>query len=191
MVDLQLQDVMAGSLMPGEKIVWAAKPHAGIKFRKSDAFLIPFSLLWGGFAIFWVVTAYTMGAPIMFVAFGVPFVLVGIYLIIGRFFADALKRGNTIYALTTDRVIVRSGIRNKTTTSFNLKNINSITYTENSEGIGSITLGPSENNDKPVAGKGISLTSQPNVIEFVESVKYVYQQILSLQSKQHNNHYSG
>jgi hypothetical protein len=40
-------------LLPDESIVWGGRPVSSVIFHKEDAFLIPFSLLWGGFAIFW------------------------------------------------------------------------------------------------------------------------------------------
>jgi hypothetical protein len=36
-----------------------------------------FGLFWTGFSLFWVTSAWMLGAPTLFVAFGVPFVLAG------------------------------------------------------------------------------------------------------------------
>ena len=40
-------------LTSGENFIWAGRPSGSVIFHKEDAFLVPFSLLWGGFAIFW------------------------------------------------------------------------------------------------------------------------------------------
>jgi hypothetical protein len=50
-------DVFSRELLPGEAIQWTGRPNPSVVFHYYDWFVIPFSLLWGGFAVFW-----TMGA---------------------------------------------------------------------------------------------------------------------------------
>ncbi len=88
----------------GETLLWEGAPSDKLfLLRASDAFLIPFSLLWGGFALIWNVGVWVMGAPILFNLFGLPFLLIGVYIVIGRFFHDQFHRRHTVYALSTKR----------------------------------------------------------------------------------------
>lgn len=84
-----------------EKLLWTGRPKTGIVFRTADIFLIPFSLLWCGFAIFWVTMASQ--ASIFFAMFGIPFVVIGLMLVFGRFIIDAKLRAHTYYGLTNNR----------------------------------------------------------------------------------------
>src|SRR6187549_1709520 len=92
---------LATELDLGEKLLWSGRPAQDILFRAADVFLIPFSLLWGGFAIFWEVGVILSGAPFFFAIWGIPFVLVGVYLIVGRFFLEAYYRRQTFYGVTS------------------------------------------------------------------------------------------
>jgi hypothetical protein len=40
-------------LLSGESLLWSGQPLRRVIFHQRDLFTIPFSLLWGGFAIFW------------------------------------------------------------------------------------------------------------------------------------------
>jgi hypothetical protein len=138
-----------------EKLLWAGQPRQGIVFRAADIFMIPFSLMWGGFAIAWEVMAIYMltaageeeeGAPlaftIIFPLFGVPFVLAGLYFIFGRFIVDAKRRAKTFYGLTNQRIIVVSGLRTRKLKSLNLKTLSEVSLSEKPDRSGSITIGP-------------------------------------------------
>jgi hypothetical protein len=95
----------------GETVRWSGAPCGGLILRASDAAAIPFTLLWCGFAIFWETSVVREGAPLFMVIWGVPFVLVGLYAVAGRFVWDAYVRARTRYAVT-DRAayIVVDGI---------------------------------------------------------------------------------
>src|SRR6185369_2341404 len=99
-------------LFTGERVLWTGQPRQGIALTAKDTFLIPFSLLWGGFAIFWNVGVWSFpgqGPPLAFRLFGVPFLVIGLYFIVGRFFHDAYVRKNMFYAVTDQRVLVLRG----------------------------------------------------------------------------------
>jgi len=143
---------LSDELESGEKLLWSGRPRQGIVFRSSDIFLIPFSLLWGGFAIFWEVAALygtsrsgtntPQAVKFVFPLFGLPFVAIGLYMIFGRFFTDSAQRRNTVYGITDQRVIIRSGLFSRATKSLNLRTLSDVTLSERGDGSGTITLGP-------------------------------------------------
>lgn len=91
-------------LQPGEQLLWYGAPSQGFRLQKQDWFMIPFSILWCGFAIFWTLGASAAGGA--FGLFGIPFVAVGLYITLGRFFHDAYRRKRTYYGVTDQRVIL-------------------------------------------------------------------------------------
>jgi hypothetical protein len=175
--------VIQSELEPGESLLWAGQPVQGIKLRGSDIFMIPFSFLWGGFAIFWEYSAIENGAPFFFLLFGVPFVLVGLYIMFGRFFVGAKQRAKTFYGLSTERVIIVSGLFSKKVKSLNLRTLTDVSLSESSGGYGSISFG----NTLPffammgdMSWPGMEQYVGPR-FDLVSHAKQVYQQIRDAQ----------
>jgi hypothetical protein len=140
-------DKINTELLSGENILWQGKPDQKMVFTKSDILLIPFSLLWGGFALFWEANVLGIGiipnkAPgdvfLPFALFGIPFVLMGLYFIFGRFVYKNYMKSMTDYFVTNQRILISS---KNTIRTIELKSINSTTKRINSNGQGSITFG--------------------------------------------------
>ncbi len=184
---MQFEDQQAfGSyLEPNETLMWAGRPPQGLLFRKSDLLMIPFSLVWGGFAVFWETMAYSSGAPSYFLIFGGAFVLMGLYITIGRFGYDALKRKNTIYGLTTERALILSGVFDRSVRSVNLKSTADITLEQKPNGRGTITFGPLYSSRSFMGNSSWPGAGQQAVpsFELIENVRSVYQMVQAAQRK--------
>ena len=96
-------------LEPGEQILWLGKPETLHLLAAQDVFLIPFSILWFGFAVFWEISVFRMGAPWFFPLFGSFFVMIGFYLTVGRFLWKAYVLRHTLYAITDRKTLIRHG----------------------------------------------------------------------------------
>lgn len=128
-------------LRPGEKLLWAGRPGAGIRLRPMDWFFLPFSLLWLGFALFWEGSSIAAGAPVFFLLFGLFLVVIGFFIAFGRFLLDARIRQLQTYAVTSDRLIVASLFPRHSVQSFDLRNLPALTLTKRSGGEGTISFG--------------------------------------------------
>jgi hypothetical protein len=172
-------------LDPGEQLLWHGQPKQGLLLRSSDILMIPFSLLWGGFAIFWESAAITNGAPFFFVLWGIPFMLVGLYVIVGRFFVEAAQRSRTYYAVTDERIIILSGIMNRNVKTLNLRSLSDINLTLRSDGRGTITFGPAHPMSWWYAGTWWPRSGKYATpgFEMIEDARAVYVQIRQAQKR--------
>ncbi|MCK6479294.1 MAG: PH domain-containing protein [Planctomycetes bacterium] len=151
---------LAGALAPGEAVLWTGRPRGGLRLRPSDLFLVPFSLLWCGFIAFWEWMAFARNSPLFFKLWGIPFLLVGVYLLFGRYFVDALLRGRTRYAITSSRVLLVSGALLPRVDSLSLRNLPMISLRERADGSGDIVLG------SPSPFAAVALPGWPGFREF-------------------------
>ena len=162
-------------LLPAERLLWAGRPRRGIRLSAAAAFLVPFSLLWGGFAIFWNVMVWAMDAPFFFRLFGLPFLVVGLYLIFGRFLHDAWVRGRTLYAVTNRRVLILRGAR---LVGRDIGRLSALEIEQSRGGRGSIRFEPLPFGYGRYSGHGrMPLTSRDSAFEAIEQPRMVYELI--------------
>jgi hypothetical protein len=173
-------DAFSSYLMAGEQLVWWDRPKQGLLLTARDGLLIPFSLMWGGFAVFWEFSVVSTPAPFFFKLWGVPFVLIGLFLIFGRFFIDAWFRRNTHYGLTNRRVLIIRDGPFGSFISLNLDQLPVIELKERKDRTGTIQFGP-----RPLWGFGSrtgfgswipSLDSQPQFLA-IQDAKRVFTEI--------------
>ncbi|MGA8005696.1 MAG: hypothetical protein WCA17_06325 [Burkholderiales bacterium] len=126
---------------PRETLIWSGQPKQGVIFRASEWLMMPFSLLWGGFAFFWEWQVIHSDAPAFFVLWGIPFVLIGLYLIFGRFFVETKQRERTIYGVTNERILIISGLIGRKVKSLSLRTLSDLSLTERRNGEGLISFG--------------------------------------------------
>ena len=60
----------------------------------------------------------------------------------GRFFADARTRARTYYGVTSERIIIVSGMFSRQIKSLSLRTLTDVSLTERGDGSGTITFGP-------------------------------------------------
>ena len=131
-----------GQLFSDEKVLWEGHPGTGFIFRPIEFFLIPFSLLWGGFALFWNVSVWTGETPIFFKLWGLPFLIAGVYITIGRFLVDRRIRARMTYMVTNRRVLVLKH-ENGNAKSLDIKRLPGLELSEQADGSGTIKFGSS------------------------------------------------
>jgi hypothetical protein len=98
---------LAGHVLEGERIIWSGAPAGGLLLTSRDWFMVPFSLFWGGIVMFAAMSALMQpNTPAFTIVWLLPFGLVGIYVIAGRFLLDAWVRAATSYAVTNKRILI-------------------------------------------------------------------------------------
>jgi hypothetical protein len=174
--------VIRGKLGQDEQLLWSAQPRGGVAFRSEDFFLVPFSLLWGGFAIFWEWGVTTSGAGLFFQLWGIPFVAVGLYMIVGRFAYDAWLRSKTFYGLTNERAVIVRRTFGEVVRSIPLASLGDYTLSVGNDKTGTITFGNGEPSYYAMLApwRGDSTRSAPR-FELIDGAQGVYDQIRDAQ----------
>ena len=135
-------DAVERHLSSGERIEWVGRPDPAKHFTRGDVFLVPFSIMWGGFAIVWETLAISNSGGVFFALWGVPFIAVGLYFVFGRFIVKANRKRRTTYAVTNRRVLtIVCGRRGASVDAMYLRSIPSVSTSAASNGRGSVLFG--------------------------------------------------
>ena len=187
-MDLDLEQKLRAQLGAGERLIWSGRPAVGLRLRANDAFLIPFSLMWAGFSFFWEYSVLqipkTNPAAYIMPLWGIPFVCVGIYLVVGRFFWDAFVRGRTYYGLSNQRAIIVADLWINQVKSLPLTTLAGSTLSTRADGTGTVMLGaPMGSSGLIFGGRGSSRRYAPPAFEMIPDANRVYSMLRDAQQK--------
>lgn len=166
-----------------EKLIWIGAPSKGLRFRKIDIFLIPFSLLWtsgvlvGALAVTFSGQLMRFDITSLFSLIPIIMFIVGIYFVFGRFIHDIYRRSKINFALTNERIIIQSGSGLQ---SIYLKSLGTINLKSSRNGRGSIELGDFPSSIFANQGLG-AWAGRPNgpTLELIDDVDEVYKSIMT------------
>ena len=129
-------------LEPGERLLWSDRPAQGVILRVWDVVLVPVGLCWATAVTAWLVAAWRDGAPLGVRGVGALALLPGIWLGVGRLFADWRVRARTLYGITDKQVIEVRQRRHAEVWSVPIHDIAPVDLTAYGSGRATIEYGP-------------------------------------------------
>lgn len=106
MVDQKIFESFIGM---DEYILWSGKPSRIHLFNGQDLIMIPFALFWLSFSLFWEWQVIQSRQSIILCVWGIPFVMIGVYLLLIRPFYQASVTRRTYYAITNKQLMIKQG----------------------------------------------------------------------------------
>ena len=152
MSDLEHAALFEDQLLDGEEILWTGRPDPSVNFDRRDLALVPFSIAWAGFAIF-ATAGFVVGygeavksggqeGSFLFLVLGAMFSLLGLYLLVGRFFYKRWDKLRLYYALTDARVLIlKTAGTTPTVSGIPWDKVPAIGKSEGYGGTGTVTFG--------------------------------------------------
>ncbi len=140
---MEAQRLVQDELDFEESVQWIGKPSPTL-FNKKSIPLVLFGLVATSFAIFWTVTAWSMGNDkaddsSLFPFFGLPFILVGLGMLCSPLWFR-WKASKTVYVLTDRRAITFDGGLSTTIRSYPPAKLQDIYRNEHSNGLGDVVF---------------------------------------------------
>jgi membrane protein implicated in regulation of membrane protease activity len=102
-------------LRPGERLLWVGHPDSRVLFAPADAYLVPFSVIWcvvlGVILTQFLASGSRQQGELAYQVVLWLFVIVGLYMLVGRFIYKRIRNASTRYAVTTQRALILIGSR--------------------------------------------------------------------------------
>ena len=163
-------------LAPGERMIWSGVSRAGIVFRGSDLTQVPISI-----AILYIFTSKYRSASLDGALERVlwsALLATVLYVVFGRFLYDALRRRRSVYAITSERVMMINSVWTRYVKSYALSSITDIKLDEKKNGVGNIWLGrrflpPGWHDPRTLPSR-----THRNAFEMIPDAKHVYELLL-------------
>jgi len=148
-VDYASSQLFQGDLLSDEELLWTGQPDTSSVLAAEDLVLIPFALFWTAFACFWEAAALgwifvpeeAERPPLIFPLFGLPFVLIGLYLLFGRIIYRNWKKRHTYYAVTDKRVLVLTTVGSRNLQAAYTDSVPGVGKSVRRNGVGTISFG--------------------------------------------------
>jgi hypothetical protein len=105
---LRLSSQLYPHVPPGEEVLWSGRPDPAVVFADMDALVVPADVLWCAamaFVAYKVIRIDALGGSLVMG----PLLAIGIYGLLGRFGYKRYRKRRTLYALTSDHVIIVIG----------------------------------------------------------------------------------
>ena len=181
----EVDQMLRPELARDERLLWSGVPGQGLRWRASDWFAVPFTVVWLYLVMFGT-SRHGIQAdqpPLYLRPEIIPFVLVGGYMLVGRFLVDWYQRTRTYYGLTDQRVIILGGLFNRQVKSLTLATLSDITLDARSNGSGTITFGPGASASSwfgRTSWRGVNNRQAP-AFDLIEDVRKVYAMVREAQ----------
>lgn len=174
----ELADRVARELTPDEKLIWAGQPRPDLMARAAW-FLVPFGLVFAGFAVFWMIMAGVMTGGLM-APCALPFIAIGLGMVASPVWLRSLAR-KTLYALTDRRALVWEPSFWGTTTlrQYTAAGLGHLTRVERSDGSGDLVFEEFTTVNRSGNGTSTSTTRRGFLaIDRVHEVEHLIRQTL-------------
>ncbi|MBI5525581.1 MAG: hypothetical protein HY897_04540 [Deltaproteobacteria bacterium] len=146
-IDPKAEAEIRGCMDQGEVLLWAGRPHQGYLFNLVDLSLAAFGVPWIYFAAARFADAFqNLGVNATTIAsaiVGMIMLPIGLYLCPGRILLDILIRRRTFYGVSTENLVLISGLREVRYNSIYLKDIPRASVATRSGRRGTITFAES------------------------------------------------
>jgi hypothetical protein len=147
---------LSSFLLPGETVLWQGRPPTGILFRRRDLVVIPFTLMWTAGAFAWEARALGLwgkGDPNLCPAVcGLPFIAIGLFISVGRFYHEMKLRRQTAYLVTDQRILISCAIKYDSPFSLRYDQMPSVEFHTNADGTGTVGFGLRRNDVRETHG---------------------------------------